>query len=233
VHGLSQLPGALQASVDFVGLFTRVVVFRARPAVLLLLCLSVSYGFRGAIAAGAAFSTRGWYRLALAALGIAVCAWLLLLAATTPGYFAQEFDPPERAQFVAVWVVALALASAGYLLGGLVARAAWRGGLLARRRLLGAAWLVVLLLVGLGPFIGVRGTLAQVPADAAYAAEWDLVDATIRAQASPDQPVVLQYTLPNHYGFDFVGADPTFYPNPCVAEFYGVPSITAPADQGQ
>ena len=226
VHGLSQLPGALQASVDFAGLFARAVEFRARSAVLLLLVLSLVWGFSARLAANAPLSRRAWSWYAAALPGTLACGWVVLIAASAPGFYAQQWDPPERAQFVAVWVVALMLGSLGYLLGQLAGEAARRLGLRQHAGLVRAAWCAVLLLAAVAPLPAARATLQLVPADATYAADWDALDVTLRASASTAQPVVLDHTLPTHYGFDFLDADPTFYPNPCVARFYGLPSIS-------
>jgi hypothetical protein len=151
--------------------------------------------------------------------------WVLLLAAAIPGYFAQTWDPPERAQFVAVWLVVVALAVLGYLVGELAGQVLRSRGVCLDAVLVSPVWTAACLILAVGSLFMIRGTLALVPADAAYAADWDQLDTTIRMEAASGAPVVLPRTLPTHYGFDFVTADPGFYPNPCVAQFYGVPSI--------
>jgi hypothetical protein len=225
VHELSELPGALQASVDFVGLFARAVAFRARPAMLLLLVLSIASGFHARVAESVALSRRGWYWYAATMLGTLGCGWIVLIAASAPGYFAQQWDPPERAQFVAVWVLAITLATLGYLVGQAAGEVTRRHGMPMRERLSRAACLAVLVVLVAAPVPAMRDALALVPDDAAYAASWDSLDATLRAAAGAGEPVVLDRTLPTHYGFDFLGSDPNLYPNPCVARFYGLPSI--------
>ena len=222
-HDLSQLPVALQASVDFVGLFARAVEFRARPAVLLLLVLALVWGFHAGVAESAGRRRPYWYAATM--LGTFVCGWLVLMAASVPGYFAQQWDVPERAQFVAVWVVAMCVATFGYLMGHAAGAATRRLGVPNRDRLSRVAWCVVLLVAAAAPLPAMRDTLALVPADAAYAADWDSLDATLRADASAGGPAVLDRTLPTHFGFDFLGSDPNLYPNPCVARLYGLPSI--------
>jgi hypothetical protein len=225
VHDLSQLPLAFDASVDFVGLFARSVEFRARPAVLLLLVLMLGWGFQARASASTPFRGRSWLWYAAAILGVVACAWLVLIAASVPGYFAQQWDVPERAQFVGVWVVALTLAWLGYLIGQAAGDAVRRLDVPVNTRLAWAAWCVLLVVGAAAPVPAIRDTLALARVDAGYAAEWDALDATVRAEAGDGEPVVLQHSLPMHYGFDFLGSDPTLYPNPCVARFYGVPSI--------
>jgi hypothetical protein len=222
-HDLSQLPVAIQASVDFVGLFARAVEFRARPAVLLLLGLTFGWGLRAGVAQSE--GRQGWSWYAAMMLGTLACGWLVLMAASVPGYFAQQWDVPERAQFVAVWVVAITVATFGYLLGHAAGVATRRLGVPNRDRLSRAGWFVVLLLAAVAPLPAIRDTLALVPADAAYAADWDSLDATLRADARAGRPAVLDRTLPAHFGFDFLGSDPNLYPNPCVARLYGLESI--------
>lgn len=225
VHPPSELPLALRASVDFVGLFARAVQFRARPAVLLLLVLSLGWGVFARLADRAPHA-RGrwsWYVATIAAR--LVCGWVVLIAASVPGYFAQQWDVPERAQFVAVWMVAITLATTGYLAGRALGETAERLGLRNQAGMWRSAWWAVLLLAAVAPLPAARDALALVPGDAAYAADWDALDATLRADASIGGPAVLDRTLPAHFGFEFLGSDPGLYPNPCVSRFYGLPSI--------
>jgi hypothetical protein len=224
-HDLSQLPVALRASVDFVGLFARAVEFRARPAVLLLLVLTLAWGFHARITESA--RGRGWYWYPAMMVGTVACGWLVLIAASVPGYFAQQWDVPERAQFVAVWVVALTIATLGYLVGQAIGEATRRVGVRNHEGLSRVAWWAVLVVAIAAPLPAIRDTLALAADDAAYAAEWDSLDATLRAAAGSGAgaPVVLDRTLPTHFGFDFLGSDPDLYPNPCVARLYGLSSI--------
>jgi hypothetical protein len=225
VHGLGQLPGAVQASVDFAGLFARTVEFRARLAVLVVLGLSIWFGMHAARAQAPAATPRDWLGRAARILGTVVCGWLLLVAAAIPGYFAQEFDPPERAQFVAVWVAVVCLASTGYLTGEVAGQLLRSRGARLDRLLASPVPTLACLVLALGSLSMIGSTLAQVPADVAYAADWDMLDLTIRTEAVSGGPVVVPRTLPMHYGFDFLTTDPAWYPNPCVARFYGIPSI--------
>jgi hypothetical protein len=80
---------------------------------------------------------------------------------------------------------------------------------------------------GFVPVLDTRSILAEIPARAAYAAEWDASDAALRSMATAGEPVVLDSSLPRHFGCDFIGPDPTAYPNPCVAQFYGVSAVVA------
>jgi hypothetical protein len=150
-----------------------------------------------------------------------------------PAYFAQAFDPPERAQLVATWAIALTFVGLAFLGGRLLAAAVAGRGLARFGAVIGTAWALVLLVGALASVPGIRMTLDLVPRDARYAADWDALDATIRAQvaAAPGQPVRLDRTLPTHYGFRFLGSDPGYYPNPCIAQFYRVPSIVAPEEE--
>jgi hypothetical protein len=225
VHELSELPLALRASLDFVGLFARSVEFRARFAMLVLLGLSLWLGLHAARSQPVASTRRALVLRAAAILSIVGCTWLLLMAASFPGYFAQAWDVPERAQFVGVWVLALALASAGYLTAELAGQAARRLGGRLDRMVAAPLWPVGLLLLAAVALLMLPSTLAPVAADIAYAAEWDSLDASIRASATTGEPVVVDRTLPAHYGFEFLTTDAAYYPNPCVAQFYGVPSI--------
>ncbi|MDQ6669972.1 MAG: DUF6056 family protein [Chloroflexota bacterium] len=225
VHAPSELPLALRASVDFVGLFARAVEFRARPAVVLLLMLVLAWGFFARFANGAPHAARRWYWYVASMAATLACGWLVLIAASVPGYFAQQWDVPERAQFVGVWIVAITTAITGYLVGHAAGETARRLGLPNREAVWRRVWCAALLVAAAAPVPAARDTLALIPADAAYAAEWDSLDATLRADASAGGPAVLDRTLPPHFGFEFLGSDPTIYPNPCVSRFYGLPSI--------
>jgi Family of unknown function (DUF6056) len=225
VRGLGQVGLAVHASAGFAGLFARSVEFRARTAVLVLLCLSVWFGLHAARAHRPASTAQDWLKRACLIVGTVICGWVLLVAAAIPGYFAQGWDPPERAQFVAVWLVAVGLAVLGCLIGEIAGQVLRTLGLRLDAVRLSPVWTAACLVLAVGSLFIARGTLALVPADAAYAADWDMLDTTIRTEAASGGPVVVPRTLPNHYGFDFLTTDPAYYPNPCVAQFYGVPSI--------
>jgi hypothetical protein len=223
-HPISEVPQAIQASVDFVGLFTRSIEFRARPAVLILLVVCGWLGFTAGVRSSSARAVM-WHALGLGL--IVVCGWVLLLAATIPGYFAQGWDPPERAQFVAVWVVAVCAAVGANVVGRGLRLAAERAGVgrLVGLPSVGLAWPMAALVLAVAPLAMTRGILAEIPARAEYAAEWDAADVAIRSMAAAGEPVLLERSLPRHFGFDFIGPDPTLYPNPCVAQFYGVSAV--------
>ncbi|HEV7666176.1 MAG TPA: DUF6056 family protein [Chloroflexota bacterium] len=224
VHSVSELPDAFRAGIDFVGLFARAVQFRARVGVVLALGLSIWLGLHGARVNRAASTGQAWLGRVGLGLGIVVCGWVLLLAAIVPGYFAQQWDVPERAQIVPVWVAALGLCGVGYLLGEALGQAARRRSQLDRV-LAAPAWNAVLVALAVVSLLALPTALAQVPVDTAYAAEWDALDATIRERALSGDQVTVERTLPPHFGFEFLTSDPTYYPNPCVAQFYGLTSI--------
>lgn len=226
-HPLSELPRAVLASVDFVGLFARSIEFRARPGVLILLAVSAFLGWQHAAGATPGPAGRGLVRYALGLGVVVACAWVLLIAATTPGYFAQGWDPPERAQFVGVWVLTLGVAMAAYVAARGVRAAIHQSRPFEHLGLPAVAglWPVCAVALAVAPILATRTVLAEVPSEAAYAQQWDALDMTMRSMAAAGQPVVLERSLPRHFGFDFVGPDPGVYPNPCVAQFYGVPSI--------
>jgi hypothetical protein len=226
VHPVSDLPFAFRSSVDFVGLFARAVEFRARPAVLLLLLLTVGWGGYARVAGRAPYNGRRWYWYAATIPATLACGWLMLIAASVPGYFAQQWDVPERAQFVGVWMVAITLAVVGYQVGQAAGEAIQLVGLRDHETVWRTVWAVALLAAAAAPLPAARDTLALIPADAAYAADWDSLDATLRADATAGGPAVLDRTLPPHFGFEFLGADPSAYPNPCIARFYGPSSIS-------
>ncbi|HEX8968046.1 MAG TPA: DUF6056 family protein [Chloroflexota bacterium] len=225
VHPISELPTALRASVDFAGLFARAVEFRARLAVLVVVGLSLWFGFRGGQANRPPTGRAEWMRRGLLLVASLASTWLVLLAATTPGYFAQLWDPPERAQFDAVWVVVVGMATVAYELGELTAQVSRRLGAPTDHPAVAPVLSLGLLLLGIGCLMRIPTVLSPLATDMAYAAEWDAFDAMLRVAAAAGQPLVVQGSLPRHYDFDFITPDPGLYPNPCVAMFYGVPSI--------
>ncbi|GAC1327272.1 MAG: hypothetical protein NVSMB2_26680 [Chloroflexota bacterium] len=225
VHGIGELPDALKAGVDFVGLFARAVQFRARAAVLVLLVLAGVCGLNTARVSPGARARHDLVRRLWAFPAIVGAAWLLLLAAIVPGYFAQRWDVPERAQIVGVWVVAGAVALVGYALGELVGQVARHVALPLEWRLAHPGGNIVLIVLACVILTVIPGIVAGIPSDAAYAAAWDQLDATIRSRGADGDAVVVDHTLPRHFNFEFLTADPGLYPNPCVAQFYGIPSI--------
>lgn len=225
VHGIGELPDALKAGVDFVGLFARAVQFRARAAVLVLLVLGGVYGLMTAQTSSGArrradLRRRLWAFPALVAVG-----WLLLMAAIVPGYFAQRWDVPERAQIVGVWVVAAVVAVGGFALGELAGQFARQKALPLDWGLAHPVWNVVMAVLAVLVVTVIPGVAAPISQDAAYAAEWDQLDAQIRSRGAHGEAVVVDHTLPRHFNFEFLTSDPGLYPNPCVAQFYGIPSI--------
>jgi hypothetical protein len=90
------------------------------------------------------------------------------------------------------------------------------------------AWVVLIALSAVVPLLTTGAAFDRIAADREYAAEWDELDATLRDEARVGGPLHVDRTLKTRYGFSFMGSDPSSYPNPCVARFYGVPSIVAP-----
>jgi hypothetical protein len=225
VHGIGELPDALKAGVDFVGLFARAVQFRARAAVLVLLVLAGLCGLSTARGSSSPVTRADLLRRLWAFPAIVAVAWLLLMAAIVPGYFAQRWDVPERAQIVGVWVVGSALTVAGYALGELAGQFARQKALPLEWGLAHPGWNIVMGLLAVAVLTVIPGVAAPISEDAAYAAEWDQLDAQIRSRGAAGEAVVVDHSLPRHFNFEFLTSDPGLYPNPCVAQFYGIPSI--------
>lgn len=225
IHGIAELPDALKAGVDFVGLFARAVQFRARAAVLVLLVLAGVCGLNTARVSPGLRARGDVLRRLWVFPAIGGAAWLLLMAAIVPGYFAQRWDVPERAQIVGVWVVAGAVALVGYAFGELVGQVSRQRALPFEWALAHSGWNFVLVALAFVIVTTIPGTVTVVATDAAYATAWDQLDATIRRRGANGEAVVVDHTLPRHFNFDFLTTDPGLYPNPCVAQFYGIPSI--------
>lgn len=232
VHGIGELPDAFKAGVDFVGLFARAVQFRARAAVLVLVVLAGVCGLSTARVSSSPHRRADLLRRLWSFPAIVGAAWLLLMAAIVPGYFAQRWDVPERAQIVGVWVVAGAVAVASYAMGELAGQFARQKALPLEWGLAHPAWNVVMALLAVMVLTAIPGAAASISQDAAYAAGWDQLDAQIRSRGATGEAVVVDHSLPRHFNFEFLTDDPGLYPNPCVAQFYGIPSIVVKQSNG-
>jgi hypothetical protein len=180
----------------------------------------------------------GWYqtvrrpRIRAAAL---VRAWLLgctltllmVFSCFLPGVYALGTLPPERAQFMAQWVVLVFLLLSGFLCG-----------VLAAHRYQPASQLSVLIagVLLLAPVLpwtvkASRNVFASFDDLRSYASEWDGQDRQIRRlKASGRMDIALPWNAQvakggNVGGVEWMSSDPTNWVNTCAANYYGVRSI--------
>jgi hypothetical protein len=148
----------------------------------------------------------------------------LLALSLFPSYLIQGYDPPARIQHITDFVLIVALAGTGYIVGDTLGRLSNDVRLRSTARLgLGIA-LVLLALVPVRESLYIFG---QVPVEAAFAADWDRNDRLFR-DARPDASgVVLAAPLPPRWNWAFIDETPTDFPNACVARFYGLPAVAA------
>jgi uncharacterized protein DUF6056 len=135
-----------------------------------------------------------------------------------PSFFAQNGNPPARSLIVPGAIMI------GYIIFvGLTLREIAAHWLPARRRDMALAAL------GLVPLITAIVALPDVAAAANYAALFDAEDQQIRASRGAGQQDLTVSRLPTNLGEEFVGPDRDNFFNMCVARYYGLRSIAAPA----
>ena len=165
-----------------------------------------------------------WRRIAVLILLVALTGFGLEALSLFPVYLVQGFDPPGRVQLLADFVLVVALGICAYWSGGLLRQA------ISPWRVMGPS--VAVVMVGLGclafvPLAEALNTFRQVPVEAAYAAEWDGDDLSLRV-AKADSPAGVAVTpLPARWGWAFVDTRPDAFPNGCVARYYGLGQVVA------
>jgi hypothetical protein len=225
---LQRLVVAVQAAITLTVTIVRRFEVFSRATFALILVAPAALGFIAArtLRPGRSQSLLG--RIALIGL-VAVVGFAMAALSLFPVYVVQGFDPPARVQVVTDFIVVLCLATVGYLSGALTGQilADWRPGRARRPMTVLAAGLFTLLAVV--PFMEAFNTLGQVPFEAAYAADWDSGDQTLRAARADASAIAVVAPLPPRWGWAFVDTHPDAFPNVCVARFYGLQQVIASA----
>ena len=131
-----------------------------------------------------------------------------------PSAYGRSARPPARSLMIPSYVLICATASGAYAVGRFL-----RGKL--RSYVVAVTWLIACL----GAFvmtIEVRHLAGTIGNCVRYAREWDSADAFVRQMRARKCRSVVLYTVPNQFGLDDAGADPSFWVNGCVSEYYGV-----------
>ncbi len=171
-----------------------------------------------------------WRTAAGACLLAGACSFVLIFVSIFPGVFALSDLPPKRAEFIPHWIMLATLLCAGAALGSAAKR--WR--VVTPGLFLTLATSALILLLTL-PWVlkSTWSTMAYAHESRLYAAEWDVEDAHIRQLKALGGPnIVLPWDARiasggNVQGLDSLSANPTFWVNKCMAEYYGVQSIRA------
>lgn len=161
-----------------------------------------------------------------------VVGFVLILACTLPGVYGTSGFLPERARLIPQFVIVCVAVFDGYLSGAMLA--AW---LTALRNTsswpLAAGSVALVTLLILSPIAAARKTFALRTRAEAGAAVWDQMDRDVRAAKSRGGmdlvvPAVddVESRLGAHRTELQIERDPRNWKNKCVAEFYGVNSIT-------
>jgi hypothetical protein len=159
---------------------------------------------------------------------IPAAAFAAVAACYAPAFYVMSREPPPRALLVPQFVLASALAAWGYALGGALRRAYEPP---ARVRVLAAALAAALLLAAAARAASL--TLGQAGKARALAAVWDRQDAEMRAAVARGERRLTVHVLYNLGGTDLMTADPKWYVNLCVADYYGAESVRAvPGGEG-
>lgn len=171
--------------------------------------------------------TRAGWRSAFYVIGGGwTLAFFLIFSAILPGMYAFSSMPPDRALFVAHWVLLLTLMLSGIACGWLTRR--WEAG----SEILGlvaAACAVALIF----PWVArsARENFAAIPDLRRYAAEWDNEDAQLRRMKSNGElQISLRWnsSVASNGNIDQIGwisDDPTYFINTCTADYYGFKSL--------
>jgi len=215
---------ALPESTDFLLFWLRLTFARPHAVVLALLLVLP--------AAIAALSTRGSPIITFGALrvwpALLVGVLLVILACILPAYYALGTNPPGRAQLIPEFVLLTTVALIGWSLGAVAAQPIRRA--MRQPTVAFIAGVAVLALLLIGPGLSAWRSVGALGSAQAYAAEWDVRDAQIRADRDRGVQSISVPPLPSTgsvQNLDWVGPDPTDWFNECVAGYYGVSSIAA------
>jgi hypothetical protein len=215
---------ALPESMDFMLFWLRLTF--ARPHALVLALLIVLPACMATLSTrGSAIVTfrplRVWPALLLGVL-------LVILACILPAYYALGTNPPGRAQLIPESVLLATVALVGWGLGGVAAHAIRRAVHQLAFALIGGVAVLALLVAG--PGLSAWRSVGVLEPARAYAAEWDLRDAQIRADRARGVQSVRVPSLPatgSVQNLEWLGPDSSDWFNQCVAGYYGVSSIAA------
>jgi hypothetical protein len=154
--------------------------------------------------------------------------FVLILGSIIPGVFALSDVPPERAEFIAHWILLATLLCTGVALGSVTKR--WRGvapGLLAR---LAVSFFVLALVL---PWVlkSARSIAVSARESRLFAADWDTEDAQIRLlKGTGESNIVVPWNDRiarggNATNVPWLSSDPTYWVNTCEADYYGLRSL--------
>jgi hypothetical protein len=149
---------------------------------------------------------------------------LLTAALMAPAAYAQSSYPDGRVLVIASFLLSLALAAEGSVLGALIGQLQlWAGEKQpGYTRALSAAMLALALLL---PLNQARKSWAQLPEFRQAAATWDRRDAVLRQAAALNTVTVTVSGLNAPGGLADFAFDPSSWVNVCAAQFYGVQKI--------
>jgi hypothetical protein len=169
---------------------------------------------------GRTFSMPQW--LARATLGLAI-GFILIVGCAAPSAYAQSAYPEQRSLITARFVMVLAIAYLGWMLGEWVTAR-----ITPNRKWVPALAVVLLLGLNVYPLRSLNGILANYSGFQKWASFWDQRDQDIqalKAQGQKDIEVVrIDHIIPD---VGDLSDDPGYWYNHCAAEYYGVDSIRA------
>ena len=153
-------------------------------------------------------------------------AFILALACFAPAYWGMSKQPPPRAMIIPEFVLVCLLVIWSYLAGSLL-----RSEFIVKRGrqfpLLSGISVLLLLGVMFLSVAAMRTTMSRAARARPLALIWDRQDQQIRAARARGET---DLTIPVAYnigGTDIMTEDPTYYVNQCLADYYGVKSVTA------
>lgn len=167
------------------------------------------------------FVRRRWRMILLTSLGVLL---LLVLACSSTAVFTSADYLPARGFTVPQFALVLTVVLWGYVMGVNLRTTP------ALPRLHPALLAVLIVLVALGPILGMITALQFTPKAATFAQEWDERDSYLRSEAvsANGDAVVPPFTveMAELAWIEPVGPDPTRGMNICAAEYYSLASLT-------
>ncbi len=131
-----------------------------------------------------------------------------------PSAYGTSARPPARSLIIPSYVLTCATASGAYALGRVLRRK-------RRSYAVAVSWLIAVL-AAFVMTIEVHHLAGTIGDCARYAREWDSADAFVHQMRAQKCRSVILYTVPNQFGLEDVGPDPSFWVNGCVSDYYGV-----------
>jgi hypothetical protein len=162
----------------------------------------------------------------LVALLSPIILFITLAAVMSPAAYAQSSYPDGRVLMDASFIVVFFMVIEGFLFGLILNQLHDLAGepVPVKLRLLSAVFVLIIILY---PLYDAYKSFRSIPEYQAYATAWDARDARIKAATLMGLDQIVEFSLDAPGQLADINTDPHNWVNNCVAQFYGLASISA------